>query len=328
MGEERFRGEKLIQGVLVALSLAAVIFVAIGYFAEETYADIFDWWQRSSFVMNLASALTGALIGLPFVIFILRRIQNSQNEQDDRRQTERLRDISFARLATVLRPADYHWWRYVDVGRAFLCLVEARDQLAQQKDVYIQTTTYSKIPEVQDIFIDEAVAELRRRRTELRDAFSSAQGWLEVALGKAANFIGQTPTLAYQRWIFLDTHVRPRVMEAGIPWIEGPISTELEILLGDRFDFSAIKFVLREEIFAEYSRYLEELSVRNGSVAYINHAPPNIELHLDRCAFELLTILRLSQIAEILMDLGDVGALSDAMLEELAETTVLRLPRK
>ena len=211
------------RGLTVSLVLAVLSVVGGGV------GDLIGWWDRVPFLTNFATGITGALFGVPFALVVVGMITKRQAEEADRRAAKRLAGTALASLA--------------DAGGRVL-RAGAEDGPLVDLAYRLQDCAYdSRVPSGpvssrdRPAFRESAVRSLDRCR-----AVVSALDLVLPPADDAGRAWDQTCTA----WRFLVTYVRPRLLEAEVPWLTERQIAELDSLLRPANPPTLPLFELRE----------------------------------------------------------------------------------
>ncbi|GAA4767114.1 hypothetical protein [Actinomycetospora chibensis] len=201
-----------------------VLLPAVGALLFLTGTGVFgalphEWWDPKGFVVNLASGLTAACVGIPFAVFGVQWIVRKREHE---REVEVLRLLVRKNVEEVGRSSFAMLWNLVpgDVRNAFLAISHLGEILKQIKSYDADSSDSGDLQTLR--------AELHRLLRLTGDYYLGGL----VALRSVCEGARHS---ALRRWEFLSSDLLPRCEFSGVPsgLKEGEIKRISEFLRGN-----------------------------------------------------------------------------------------------
>lgn len=200
---------------LIRRTSAAMLAVGVGLVCVGLWADHAGKWEGHEFLTNLVSSLTSLCFGVPAALLVFSHLGNAQEEA---KATARSR-------------------------------AHAAQEIAEYEAALLEPFTAQDVAElkskVQDLRRTLAVVRLRAndeepaREQATLEFFQKLRDLLQVSGRRPLVDFGMLPraelwpemrkwqTRVTSQWRILDEEVRPRVSEAGLPWLAQAPSSEI-----------------------------------------------------------------------------------------------------
>ncbi|MBZ9645644.1 YqaE/Pmp3 family membrane protein, partial [Streptomyces sp. PSKA30] len=224
---DRWRDDtpKLTRRLCLILPPVGVFILIIGVIGDSR-----GWWEGRNFLTNLCSSFTGVLFGVPFALIVVSRLTDAQTEILEQRAGRRLvhkavNDFEEAIRAVFPEPnsqpgpdglLDLISARYSEAYRklesAHAAYIAAEDQLPEP----FQETPDERFERP----MEEIAPDLALVMENARSAVIELNGlFQQLVLPDRDQLLHEWGAHVRARWKELDTEVRVRAMELGLPWI-------------------------------------------------------------------------------------------------------------
>jgi hypothetical protein len=212
----------------------------------------YPWWDNESFLVNMASALVGALFGIPFAIIILYRVAASQASRSEWKLTRRLVVQTVDDLLEIVGPilvGD-------DSGDVISKSLSMLDEALRSTNSLLEHLA-PVYPDTGEFPPDGLDYDFREAAKTASDALFRAQGWVDE-LATMACGSPRVSKLLENRWQFFDTYVRARISEAGRAWVSNDVYLDIDIVVRYGADLSAVRDIAQYSILEQVGRMIED----------------------------------------------------------------------
>lgn len=193
----------VVRGVTLSLLFTGAVLLEIGFFA-----DLNGVWQSYPFVVNIVSGVATACFGIPLSLAVLRHLLS---QQEDRSIALRRRRTAAATAKQLSDLVDLYWINRQDLELAEKHLETVERVLAASLSLkgvsYTDGSTISDLPNAYSETLQKLLPHLR----QVDRAYSNGVLPSEQLKLIEAEIVAS--------WRYLDDHVRPQLMESGLPWI-------------------------------------------------------------------------------------------------------------
>ena len=209
--------DQAVRWACVGLLLAAGICIYLGLLGDRK-----DWWEDRPFTTNVISGFGGASFGLVIAILVIQRLLERQADANKRRDVHRLLTGATAQLdssiAEITAPTPIG-----ELGSKVTTLErQYRGAIAPIEARYAEASLRQTMPSSDATFKALAATagqQVAAIASELR------------ALVPSRATVEPSWASALAEWTFLDTHVKPRVLEAGYTWMPPRVTAEMNALM-------------------------------------------------------------------------------------------------
>ncbi|MFB7261070.1 hypothetical protein ACFCXH_02770 [Streptomyces nojiriensis] len=254
--------------------MTGVILLALGWFLDSS-----DFWTNRPFLTNVASSLSGVMIGVPLAILLMRRLDTEQAEAHDRRQVQRLAATAATELRAVAVAALVDLDGQPDeILRTLHEAATAASELLDEQRTRLRRRLAAKagVPGMlfdpltcsddtleqweQEIFTTDESEVFARAALQILNGY---QGGFQQAVRRLdEQAITRWTALLRDQWALLDRDVRIRIVAADLPWLPvGNVISTREALEG----LTSVDFFMTFE-HAEATDYFEENLLTPGQI--------------------------------------------------------------
>jgi hypothetical protein len=192
---------RVVTSCLLATGAALIV---IGF-----YADLFGVWQSYPFAVNIVSGVASACFGIPLALAVLRHLVN---QQEDRSTALKRRRTAAAAAKQLSGLVSLYWTHQQHLEDAEAQLNRAVTVLSSR--VLLGGLQFNDGSTVADLPEEEYGATLFDLLPTLR-----AADWAYSRGVLPSNKLISIEAEIHSTWRYLDDHIRPQLIESGVPWI-------------------------------------------------------------------------------------------------------------
>ncbi|MFC8226490.1 hypothetical protein [Streptomyces sp. NPDC057287] len=179
--------------------------------AVGLWGDCLDWWGDHAFLGNLLTSITSLLIGVPFALLFVSRLNDDRNDAVARRAAKRRAYVVVTEFTTKTRA---HFKASTDTDRQS----DLEEVKSRMSPLLTQLRPASR-PEPD-------VDAWRQTAQMLRQLVADMKGGLSAAFGSDVGKTRKWVVLVAQMWLDIDRDLRPQLEGFGF-WIPAEVSIEL-----------------------------------------------------------------------------------------------------
>jgi hypothetical protein len=237
--------------------------MGISVLALGVYGDSQAWWDSYPFVTNVLSSTCGVFFGIPFAVLVLQRLIAGQESASQAETINRMYVASAAELVAAVdmfTPGSDRVLKKEVLG-ILLGALQRYDDLLVLIAERMRQSSGGIVGEERYPGQSNDVQKLKGRAMEVQgalDAHLSSRGALDAHLSSRGECY-QAWRASQAVWSFLDTYIRPRIIEAGGRWLDPQEGVALRALLSSSTTLFNVGFITAMRDGQEMNKIADEL---------------------------------------------------------------------